>query len=203
MVRRSCASAHHPWDHRPAGRGCTADARRAASDVMSWSETDRTRSARCSDDHPVDDRGEGRRRLRRRQRHQPLLRDPRDRAAARPAPWRARVGRDVRPGARAPCWGPPGDRAGSPGARPHGRCRPPDPPRDPWRRRRGAARPPRDRPSGPRGVLARRGRRAPAAIRHPEKVRKLVLISTYLRNDAIDPALRAQQGQLDGARPSS
>jgi pimeloyl-ACP methyl ester carboxylesterase len=37
------------------------------------------------------------------------------------------------------------------------------------------------------------------AIRHPEKVRKLVLISTYFRDDAADAALRAQQGQVNAS----
>ncbi|HKF86141.1 MAG TPA: alpha/beta hydrolase [Candidatus Limnocylindrales bacterium] len=35
------------------------------------------------------------------------------------------------------------------------------------------------------------------AIRHPEKVRKLVVVSAYFRDDAVDPALRAQQGQVN------
>lgn len=37
------------------------------------------------------------------------------------------------------------------------------------------------------------------ALRHPELVRRLVLISVYFRTDALDPALRAQQGQLNGS----
>jgi pimeloyl-ACP methyl ester carboxylesterase len=37
------------------------------------------------------------------------------------------------------------------------------------------------------------------ATRHPELIGKLVLASVYLRPDAVDPALRAQQGQLTGA----
>jgi pimeloyl-ACP methyl ester carboxylesterase len=41
------------------------------------------------------------------------------------------------------------------------------------------------------------------AIRHPEKVRKLVLVSTYFRDDAVDPALRAQQGQVNASAAES
>jgi pimeloyl-ACP methyl ester carboxylesterase len=37
------------------------------------------------------------------------------------------------------------------------------------------------------------------ASRHPEKVRRLVVASVYLRPDAVDPALRAQQGQVNAA----
>ena len=37
------------------------------------------------------------------------------------------------------------------------------------------------------------------ASKYPEKVGKLVVCSVYLRPDAIDPALRAQQGQVSGA----
>lgn len=36
------------------------------------------------------------------------------------------------------------------------------------------------------------------AIRHPDKVRKLVAASVYLRPDVIDPALIAQQAQVSG-----
>jgi pimeloyl-ACP methyl ester carboxylesterase len=37
------------------------------------------------------------------------------------------------------------------------------------------------------------------AVRHPGKVGKLVMASAYLRPDAVDPALRAQQGQVNAA----
>jgi pimeloyl-ACP methyl ester carboxylesterase len=37
------------------------------------------------------------------------------------------------------------------------------------------------------------------AVRHPQLVRKLVLVSVYFRTDALDPAMRAQQGQLNGS----
>jgi pimeloyl-ACP methyl ester carboxylesterase len=37
------------------------------------------------------------------------------------------------------------------------------------------------------------------AIRHPDKVRKLVVVSAYFRDDAVDPALRAQQDQVNAA----
>ena len=37
------------------------------------------------------------------------------------------------------------------------------------------------------------------AVRHPEKVRRLVVVSTYFRDDAVDPALRAQQGQVNAS----
>jgi pimeloyl-ACP methyl ester carboxylesterase len=37
------------------------------------------------------------------------------------------------------------------------------------------------------------------ASRHPAKVRRLVTASVYLRPDVIDPALRAQQGQVNAA----
>ena len=37
------------------------------------------------------------------------------------------------------------------------------------------------------------------AVRHPEKVRKLVVVSAYFRDDAVDPALRAQQHQVNAA----
>src|SRR6185503_9952595 len=37
------------------------------------------------------------------------------------------------------------------------------------------------------------------AARHPSKVRKLVAGSVYLRPDVVDPALRAQQGQVSAA----
>lgn len=37
------------------------------------------------------------------------------------------------------------------------------------------------------------------AVKYPEKVGKLVSASTYLRPDVIDPALRAQQGQVNAA----
>jgi pimeloyl-ACP methyl ester carboxylesterase len=37
------------------------------------------------------------------------------------------------------------------------------------------------------------------ASRHPDKVRRLVTASVYLRPDVIDPALRAQQGQVNAA----
>jgi pimeloyl-ACP methyl ester carboxylesterase len=36
-------------------------------------------------------------------------------------------------------------------------------------------------------------------VKHPEKVRKVVLASTYFRADAIDPALLAQQNQVSAA----
>ena len=36
-------------------------------------------------------------------------------------------------------------------------------------------------------------------VRHPDKVRKLVIASAYLRPDVVDPALRAQQGQVSAA----
>ncbi len=36
------------------------------------------------------------------------------------------------------------------------------------------------------------------AVKHPDKVRKLVAASVYLRPDVIDPALIAQQGQVGG-----
>ena len=36
-------------------------------------------------------------------------------------------------------------------------------------------------------------------VPHPEKVSKLVIASAYLRPDAVDPALRAQQGQVSAA----
>ena len=37
------------------------------------------------------------------------------------------------------------------------------------------------------------------AIRRPDLVRKLVLVSVYFRTDALEPAMRAQQGQLNGS----
>jgi pimeloyl-ACP methyl ester carboxylesterase len=37
------------------------------------------------------------------------------------------------------------------------------------------------------------------AVRHPEKVGKLVLASAHVKDDAIDPVLRAQQGQVNAA----
>lgn len=37
------------------------------------------------------------------------------------------------------------------------------------------------------------------AVKYPDKVRRLVTASVYLRPDAIDPALRAQQGQVDAS----
>ena len=37
------------------------------------------------------------------------------------------------------------------------------------------------------------------AIKYPKKVGKLVTASVYLRPDVIDPALRAQQGQVNAA----
>jgi pimeloyl-ACP methyl ester carboxylesterase len=37
------------------------------------------------------------------------------------------------------------------------------------------------------------------AVKYPEKVGRLVAASVYLRPDAIDPALRAQQGQVNAA----
>ena len=37
------------------------------------------------------------------------------------------------------------------------------------------------------------------AVKYPAKVRRLVVASVYLRPDAIDPALRAQQGQVDAS----
>ena len=37
------------------------------------------------------------------------------------------------------------------------------------------------------------------AVKYPEKVRRLVAASTYLRPDAVYPALRAQQGQVNAA----
>jgi pimeloyl-ACP methyl ester carboxylesterase len=37
------------------------------------------------------------------------------------------------------------------------------------------------------------------ALRHAEKVRKVVIGSVYLRPDVIDPSLRAQQGQVSAA----
>ena len=37
------------------------------------------------------------------------------------------------------------------------------------------------------------------AVRHPGKVRKLVVVSAYFRDDAVDPALRAQQQQVNAA----
>jgi pimeloyl-ACP methyl ester carboxylesterase len=38
-----------------------------------------------------------------------------------------------------------------------------------------------------------------AASKYPEKIRRLVTASVYLRPDVIDPALRAQQGQVNAA----
>ena len=35
------------------------------------------------------------------------------------------------------------------------------------------------------------------AVRHPDRVRRLVVVSAYFRDDAVDPALRAMQGQVD------
>jgi pimeloyl-ACP methyl ester carboxylesterase len=37
------------------------------------------------------------------------------------------------------------------------------------------------------------------AVRHPQRVRKLVVVSAYFRDDAVDPALRAQQTQVNAA----
>ena len=37
------------------------------------------------------------------------------------------------------------------------------------------------------------------AVRHPDKVRKLVVVSAYFRDDAVDPAPRAQQHQVNAA----
>ncbi|HEX2774938.1 MAG TPA: alpha/beta hydrolase, partial [Micromonosporaceae bacterium] len=37
------------------------------------------------------------------------------------------------------------------------------------------------------------------AVKYPEKVGRLVAASIYLRPDAVDPALRAQQGQVNAA----
>ncbi len=41
------------------------------------------------------------------------------------------------------------------------------------------------------------------ASRHPEKVRRLVVSSAYLRPDAVDPSLRQQQGQVNAAAAES
>ena len=35
------------------------------------------------------------------------------------------------------------------------------------------------------------------AVRHPDRVRRLVVVSAYFRDDAVDPALRAMQGQVN------
>jgi pimeloyl-ACP methyl ester carboxylesterase len=35
------------------------------------------------------------------------------------------------------------------------------------------------------------------AVRHPDRVRRLVVVSAYFRDDAVDPALRALQGQVN------
>ena len=107
----------------------------------------------------LDDPGERHRPVRRRQRHQPLLRDPRHRPAARPAPRRARLGRDVRADPAGPRRRPPGDPARPPGPRPDGRHRPPDRHPAHGRRHRRADRPPRARPAGRHGLLARWRRR--------------------------------------------
>ena len=110
-------------------------------------------------DNRVDDRGEGRRTIRRRQRDQPVLRDARERTSADPDPRRARIGRDVRagdPGARS---GAPGHRPRPPGAWADGRHRSADRHQAHGRRHRGPHRPPRARQAGPRRLLARwRGR---------------------------------------------
>jgi pimeloyl-ACP methyl ester carboxylesterase len=37
------------------------------------------------------------------------------------------------------------------------------------------------------------------AVRHPDRVRRLVVVSAYFRDDAVDPALRAQQDQVNAA----
>ncbi|WP_037366603.1 alpha/beta fold hydrolase [Nakamurella lactea] len=37
------------------------------------------------------------------------------------------------------------------------------------------------------------------AIKYPEKIRRLVAVSTFARSDAVDPAIRAQQGQVNAA----
>ena len=37
------------------------------------------------------------------------------------------------------------------------------------------------------------------AVKYPDKVRKLVCVSTNIRSDAVDPAIRAQQGQVNAA----
>jgi pimeloyl-ACP methyl ester carboxylesterase len=37
------------------------------------------------------------------------------------------------------------------------------------------------------------------AVRHPEKVRRLIVVSAHIRRDAIDPAMLAQQGQVSAA----
>jgi pimeloyl-ACP methyl ester carboxylesterase len=37
------------------------------------------------------------------------------------------------------------------------------------------------------------------AVRHPAKVRRLVVVSAHIRSDAIDPQIRAQQGQVNAA----
>jgi pimeloyl-ACP methyl ester carboxylesterase len=35
------------------------------------------------------------------------------------------------------------------------------------------------------------------AVRHPDRVRRLVVVSAYFRDDAVDPALKALQGQVN------
>ena len=37
------------------------------------------------------------------------------------------------------------------------------------------------------------------AVRHPEKVGRLIVVSAHIRRDAIDPAMLAQQGQLNAS----
>ena len=37
------------------------------------------------------------------------------------------------------------------------------------------------------------------AVRHPDRVRRLVVVSAYFRDDAVDPALRAQQDQVNAS----
>ena len=147
----------------------------------------------------MDDRDEGRRRLRHGQRHQPLLRDPRHRAAAGPAARRARVGRDVRadPARRSPS-SHQVIAPRPPGPRPHRRHRPADRRPAHGRRHRGAHRPPRARQAGRRRLLARRRRRVLHGGRStPSKVGKLVMASANIRRDAIPAEMLAQQGQVN------
>ena len=145
----------------------------------------------------------GHRAIRRGQRHQPLLRDPRRRAAADPAARRARVGRDVRadpPDARR---APPGHRRRPPGARAHRRHRPAARHPAHGRRHRGADRPPRARQARRRRLLARRRRRVLHRRRStPTRSASSSMASANIRRDAIyrRDARPAGPGERGGGR---
>ena len=146
-------------------------------------------------------RGQGRRRLRRRQRDQPLLRDPRHAAA--------RSSCSTAGSARARCSGrccrrsPPSHQVIAADLQGHGRTADIDRPidvRPDGRRHRRAHRAPRARAgrtsSATRSVAASRSR--PRSSTRSSSGR-LVMVSTNIRRSAIYPEMLAQQGQVGPA----